>query len=82
MRAATTTTAKTTIQGLAANVSIQLVPAATPKMSSWTKSVMSSCATWIQYSCGSLMKIQMKAVAPMSSLSLMRRGSQNRRTDS
>ena len=29
------------------------------------QSVKSSCATWIHYSCGSLMKIQMKAATPI-----------------
>ena len=29
------------------------------------KSVKSSCATWIHHSCGSLMKIQMKAATPI-----------------
>ena len=45
-------------------------------------SVKSSWATWIQYSCGSLMKIQMQAAVTIQKRVLSRRGSQRSRTSS
>ena len=45
-------------------------------------SVVSSWATWIHHSWGSLMTIQMKAAMPMARRGLMRRGSQRTRTAS
>ena len=49
---------------------------------SFQVSVKSSCATWIQYSCGSLTKIQMKAAVTTQKRRPNRRGSQRSRTAS
>ena len=46
------------------------------------RSVVSSWAMWIHHSCGSLMKIQMKAAAPSTKFLLIRSGFQRRRTPS
>ena len=58
----------TSTHGRLAIASPQLVSAVTPKSVSLMKSVMSSWAMWIHHSCGSLMKIQMPAVARITVL--------------
>jgi len=66
----------------AAIAAAQLLSAGTPNTSSLRKSVMSSWATWIHHSWGSLMKIQINAAAPISRPRVMRRGSHRVRTPS
>ncbi len=46
------------------------------------KSVTSSWATWIQYSCGSLMNTQINAAAPIHQVSANRSGFHRERTPS
>ena len=60
------TTRPTATIGEAAIASVQELVAGTPNTVSFMKSVKSSCAMWIHHSCGSLMKIQMKAAMPMT----------------
>ena len=60
--------------GEAAIASVQELVAGTPNTVSFMKSVKSSCAMWIHHSCGSLMKIQMKAAMPMTARIVRRIG--------
>ena len=60
--------------GEAAIASVHELVAGTPKTVSFMKSVKSSCAMWIHHSCGSLMKIQMKAAMPMTARIVSRMG--------
>ena len=67
---------------LSRTISPQLVSVGTPKIPCLIVSVMSSCAMWIQYSCGTLIKTQMAKAAPTTAVALRRFGFQRRRTAS
>jgi len=69
-------------RGRFARASPHEAEAATPKMVFLIQSVVSTWATWMMYSWGSLITIQMKAAAPSTNRLLIRRGFQRRRTPS